>query len=136
MLLSYPSDIALESRSSQPERPAPPVQRQAASSRAAEFAICDQTIEESFRDDKSTGFAWDHSRVRDPVHRERLLLVLQLAVCFVLAQGTFVLQHGFRSILERHDRRTLSIFSLGLRWFAYAREHFASVTTRLHFTFT
>lgn len=91
--------------------------------------------EASFRDDKSSGFDWDASRVREPAPMERLLLVLQLAVCFVLAQGTFVLQHGFRSILERPDRRTLSIFSLGLRWFAYAREHFTSVTTRLHFAF-
>jgi hypothetical protein len=91
--------------------------------------------EESFRDDKSSGFAWDASRVREPAHMERLLLVLQLAVCFVLAQGTFALQHGFRSTLERSDRRTLSIFSLGLRWFVYAREHFASITTHLHFSF-
>ena len=135
MLLSYPSDIALESRSSQPERSTPPVQRQACSSRAAQFAICDQTIEESFRDDKSSGFAWDASRVRDPHHLERLLLGLQLAVCFVLAQCTFALQHGFRSILERPDRRTLRLFSRGLRWFAYAREHCASVTTHLLFTF-
>src|SRR5262245_10781028 len=52
MLLSYLSDIALESRSSQPERATPPVQRQADSSRAAEFAICDQTIEENFEDAK------------------------------------------------------------------------------------
>jgi hypothetical protein len=92
--------------------------------------------EESFRDDKSSGFDWDHSRVREPAHMERLLLVLQLAVGFVLAQGTFVLTHGLRSLLERTDRRTLSIFSLGLRWFAYAREHFTTITTHLHFPFT
>jgi hypothetical protein len=52
MLLSYLSDIALESRSSQPERSTPPVQRQAGSSRAAEFAICDETIEVTFHDTK------------------------------------------------------------------------------------
>jgi hypothetical protein len=92
--------------------------------------------EESFRDDKSSGFHWDASRVREPAHMERLLLILQLAVCFVLAPGTFVLTHGFRPVLERPDRRTLSVFSLGLRWFAYAREHLASITTRLRFTFT
>jgi len=92
--------------------------------------------EESFRDDKSSGFDWDASRVREPAHMERLLLVLQLATCFVLAQGTFVLTHGLRSLLERTDRRTLSIFSLGLRWFAYAREHFTTITTHLHFPFT
>jgi hypothetical protein len=86
-------------------------------------------------DDKSSGFDWDHSRVREPAHMERLLLVLQLAVGFVLAQGTFVLQHGFRSRLERADRRTLSVFSLGLRWFAYARAHFLHLSPHLRLTF-
>jgi len=80
--------------------------------------------EESFRDDKSSGFDWDASRVRDPAHMDRLLLVLQLAALFVLAQGVFVLQHGHRRVLERPDRTTLSLFSLGLRWLDRARSHF------------
>jgi hypothetical protein len=87
--------------------------------------------EESFRDDKSSGFDWNASRVRDPAHMDRLLLVLQLAACFVLVQGVFVLQHGFRALLERTDRRTLSVFSLGLRWLDRARFHLISPATRL-----
>src|SRR5215213_3539782 len=85
----------------------------------------------SFRDDKSSGFEWDASRVRDPAHMDRLLLVLQLAACFVLAQGAFVLHHGFRTVLERPDRRTLSLFSLGLRWLDRARSHFVPLAPRL-----
>jgi hypothetical protein len=91
--------------------------------------------EESSRDDKSSGFDWDHSRVPEPAHMERLLLVLQLAVGFVLAQGTFVLTHGLRSLLERSDRRTLSVFSLGLRWLARARTHFVALSPHLRLTF-
>jgi hypothetical protein len=91
--------------------------------------------EESFRDDKASGFDWDHSRVRDPAHMDRLLLVLQLAAAFVLAQGLFVLQHGCRRVLERTDRRTLSLFSLGLRWLDRARSHLVSLTTVLRFPF-
>ena len=91
--------------------------------------------EASFRDDKSSGFDWDHSRVRDPLHMQRLLLVFQLAACFVLAQGTFVLTHRFRSVLERTDRRTLSVFSLGLRWLLHARTHFVSLSPRLLLSF-
>jgi DDE family transposase len=87
--------------------------------------------EESFRDDKSSGFDWNASRVRDPDHMDRLLLVLQLAACFVLAQGAFVLHHGFRAILERPDRRTLSVFSLGLRWLDRARFHLITPASRL-----
>jgi hypothetical protein len=85
----------------------------------------------SFRDDKSAGFAWDASRVRDPAHMDRLLLVLQLAACFVLAQGVFVLHHGFRSVLERPDRPSLSLFALGLRWLDRARSHFVPLNSRL-----
>jgi hypothetical protein len=92
--------------------------------------------EESFRDDKSSGFLWDASRVRDPGHMDRLLLILQLAACFVLAQGVFVLQHGFRSILERPDRRSLSLFALGLRWLDRARLHFVPLSPHLSLPFT
>ena len=91
--------------------------------------------EESFRDDKSSGFDWDDSRVRDPAHMDRLLLVLQLAAAFVLVQGLFVLHHGCRRILERPDRRSLSLFSLGLRWLDRASSHFLPLTSSLRFTF-
>jgi hypothetical protein len=89
----------------------------------------------SFRDDKSAGFDWDASRVREPAHMDRLLLVLQLAACFVLAQGVLVLQHGQRRVLERPDRRTLSLFSLGLRWLDRARSHFVTLTPGLTLPF-
>jgi hypothetical protein len=91
--------------------------------------------EESFRDDKSSGFDWDTSRVRDPAHMDRLLLVLQLAALFVLVQGLFVLQHGQRHVLERPDRRTLSLFSLGLRWIDRARSHFVTLALSLRLPF-
>ena len=87
MLLSYPSDIALESRSSQPERSTPPVQRQACSSRAAQFAICDQTIEPGFRIDKTSGWQWEASQVTDLDHVERLLVAMAWATLFVLCLG-------------------------------------------------
>src|SRR5215210_1579698 len=90
----------------------------------------------SFRDDKSSGSAWDASRVRDPAHMDRLLLVLQLAACFVLAQGVFVLRHDQRRVLERPDRRTLSLFALGLRWIDRARSHFVRLSPLLYLPFT
>ena len=90
----------------------------------------------SFRDDKSAGFDWDASRVRDPAHMDRLLLVLQLAALFVRAQGVFVLQQGYRHILERPDRTTLSLFSLGLRWLDRARSHLVPLAPSLLLPFT
>jgi hypothetical protein len=91
--------------------------------------------EESFRDDKSAGFDWDASRVRDPAQMDRLLLVLQLAALFVLVQGVFVLRHGFRHILERLDRTTLSLFALGLRWLDRARSHLVPLDPSLALPF-
>jgi hypothetical protein len=92
-------------------------------------------LEESFRDDKSSGFNWDRSRVRDPAHMDRLLLILQLAAAFVLAQGCFVLHHGVRTLLARPDRRTLSLFSLGLRWIDYAPVHLLDLHPHLSLPF-
>jgi hypothetical protein len=91
--------------------------------------------EESFRDDKSSGFDWGRSLVRDPAHMDRLLLVLQLAACFVLAQGCSVLRRGLRHVLERPDRRTLSLFALGLRWLDRARLHFVPLCPHLSLHF-
>ena len=91
--------------------------------------------EESFRDDTSAGFDWNASRVRDPAHMDRLLLVLQLAALFVLAQGVFVLHCGFRHVLERTDRSTLSLFALGLRWLDRARSHLVPLAPSLSLPF-
>jgi hypothetical protein len=84
--------------------------------------------EESFRDDTSAGFDWNASRVRDPDHMDRLFLVLQLAALFVL-------HCGFRHVLERTDRSTLSLFALGLRWLDRARSHLVPLAPSLSLPF-
>jgi hypothetical protein len=66
--------------------------------------------EASFRDLKSDGFQWQRSRVWQPEHTQRLLLVLAVAMLWTLAEGTWVL-HLYP--LSRRQRR-LSIFRLGL----------------------
>jgi hypothetical protein len=66
--------------------------------------------EASFRDLKSDGFHWQRSRVWQPAHTERLLLVLACATLWVLTQGTLVL---FLYPLTRRRQR-LSLFRLGL----------------------
>jgi len=66
--------------------------------------------EASFRDLKSDGFQWQRSRVWQPAHTERLLLVLACASLWVLTQGTLVLH--LYPISRRRQR--LSLFRLGL----------------------
>ena len=80
-------------------------------------------IEESFRDEKSHGFHWNQSRIRDPEHASRLLLVIALAMALAIRRGLLVIKTGCRHRLERRHRRTYSVFQLGLRQFqslAYA----------------
>jgi len=72
--------------------------------------------EESFRDDKSHGFDWERSRIRDPARMSRLLLALQLATLFVLCAGSGILKRGLRGRYTRTDQRDLSLFTLGLRF--------------------
>lgn len=72
--------------------------------------------EELFRDLKSLGLDWGHSRVRRPERVERLLLALALAVLWLLALGQRVLRRGQRRQLDDRRRRTLSRFQLGLSW--------------------
>ena len=79
--------------------------------------------EESFRDDKSSGFGWGQSRVNDPAHAGRLLLVLALATLLAASVGSRLVKSGHRRALDPHARRRLSIIQLGLRWLRYALDH-------------
>jgi hypothetical protein len=72
--------------------------------------------EQLHRDEKSHGFNWQLSRVRDPSHAQRLVLVMALATLLCLSLGTHVIKQGLRKMLEPVSRRLLSVFQLGLRW--------------------
>ena len=72
--------------------------------------------EQSFRDEKSHGFHWNASRIRKPDHASRLLLIMALAMAWLIRLGLHVTRSGQRGRFERRDRRTLSLFQLGLRY--------------------
>jgi hypothetical protein len=72
--------------------------------------------EEMHRDEKSSGFRWDQSKLHDPARAQRLLLVMALAMLLCVSLGTYAIKHGRRHYLEPATRRLLSIFQLGLRW--------------------
>jgi hypothetical protein len=79
--------------------------------------------EELHRDEKSQGFNWQRSLVRDPSHARRLLLAVALATLLAICTGTWVLKSGLRRVLESRCRRKLSIFQMGLRWLTTNSEH-------------
>jgi hypothetical protein len=80
-------------------------------------------VEESHRDDKAAAFGWGQSRVGDPAHALRLLLLIAVAMVLAASQGSVVLKAGGRRDLDPHRHRRLSIVQLGLRWLRYAIEH-------------
>ena len=77
--------------------------------------------EQSFRDLKSGGWHWGESRVRQPDHMARLLVVLALAYAWVLALGSQAVASGCaQPLVKRADgrwRRLWSLFKEGLRFF-------------------
>jgi hypothetical protein len=72
--------------------------------------------EQTFRDEKSSGFRWADSHVRDPKRAARVVLVMVLATLLAISLGTWLLKRGMRRDLDPHRSRRLSLFQLGLRW--------------------
>jgi hypothetical protein len=79
--------------------------------------------EELFRDEKSSGFHWGQSRVTDPEHAGRLVLLIALATYLALGLGSRVIQAGLRRLLESSRQRMLSLFTIGLRFLMFCATH-------------
>jgi len=75
-------------------------------------------IEQSFRDDQSSGFDLEHTRLKHPERLERLLLALAIATVWCHELGEHVLVEGetCRREIDPGRHRELSLFQLGLRW--------------------
>ena len=76
------------------------------------------SIEQSFRDDKSSGFDLAHTRLQHAQRIDHLLLAMAIATLWCHELGEFVLQQGelARCLVDPAPKRTLSLFQLGLRW--------------------
>lgn len=71
--------------------------------------------EESFRDEKSHGFGWGCSCVRNPEHADRLLLAMQLATWMTTILGLEIRRQGRCSEVEATSAPSLSLFQIGYR---------------------
>ena len=74
-------------------------------------------IETLFGNHKSRGFQLARTHMTTPAHIDRLILVLAIATCMSLGLGTHLVLIGQTNRVDRSDRRDLSLFQLGLRWF-------------------
>lgn len=73
-------------------------------------------IDDSFGDLKSNGFDLESSHLRDAERLSRLTLAVVLLYIWFLAVGQRVIKNGWRPLVDRKDRRDLSIFQIGLRF--------------------
>jgi len=74
-------------------------------------------VETLFGNCKSRGFQLDRVLMTDPAHIDRLILAIAIATCLMLGLGTHLIVIGQRDQVDRADRRDLSLFQIGWRWF-------------------
>lgn len=80
-------------------------------------------VEATFGDGKRRGWGLEQSRVTDPVHLDRLLLVWHLALWWLHALGAHVIKSGARPRFDRTDRRERSLVRLGWLWLHHELLH-------------
>lgn len=73
-------------------------------------------IEEMFGDLKGHGFNLEATRLRRFQRLNRLTLIVCLLYVWLIRTGLMLIISGKRELVDRHDRRDLSSFQLGLRY--------------------
>ena len=71
-------------------------------------------IEEMFGDFKRHGFDLESSHLRHFLRLSRLTLIVAFLYLWLVAFGSYVIKRGQRRLVDRADRRDLSIFRIGL----------------------
>lgn len=74
-------------------------------------------IEEMFGDFKSHGFDLEATRLRHFLRLSRLTLAVALIYVWFIAFGSKAIKMGQRHLVDRNDRRDLSIFRIGIDMF-------------------
>jgi hypothetical protein len=83
---------------------------------ALQFYRLRMWIEEMFGDFKSHGFDLEHTMLRHFERLSRLTLAVALLYVWLISIGTRTVRDGLRNLVDRTDRRDLSIFQIGLRF--------------------
>ncbi len=73
-------------------------------------------IDEMFGDLKSNGFDLESSHLGDFLHLSRLTLAVALLYSWLIIEGSNIIDTPERHLVDRSDRRDLSIFQIGLRF--------------------
>ena len=73
-------------------------------------------IETLFGNQKARGFQLARTQMTTPAHIDRLILALVIGTCIALGLGTHLIVTQQTDLVDRADRRDLSLFQLGWRW--------------------
>lgn len=73
-------------------------------------------IEEMFGDFKKHGFDLESTMLRHAARLSRLTLAVAFLYVWLLSVGSRTIRDGLRHLVDRKDRRDLSIFQIGLRF--------------------
>jgi len=73
-------------------------------------------IEEMFGDLKKHGFDLESTRLHNFLRLSRLTLAVVWLYVWLISVGTNAVHQGLRHLVDRHDRRDLSIFQIGFRF--------------------
>jgi hypothetical protein len=73
-------------------------------------------IEEMFGDMKKHGFDLELTMLRHFQRLSRLTLAVALLYVWLISIGTRTIRNGLRTMIDRNERRDLSIFQIGLRF--------------------
>ena len=70
-----------------------------------------------FGDCKEAGFRLSTSRLKHPERLSRLFLAIAVAYLWMVCLGVQTIRKGVADLVDRSNRRTLSVFKTGWRWF-------------------
>lgn len=73
-------------------------------------------IEEMFGDMKGHGFDLEHSMLQEASHLSRLTLAVVFLYIWLVSVGGKTIKSGKRHLVDRRERRDLSIFQIGFRY--------------------
>ncbi len=88
-------------------------------------------IEEMFGDWKKHGFDLEATHLRHVQRLSRLTLLVALIYLWLIFQGQRAVRQGQRHLVDRHDRRDLSLFQIGLRLIERWLTNEQGITVRL-----
>ena len=73
-------------------------------------------IEEMHGDLKAHGFYLEDSHLQSFMRLSRLAFAVVLLYLWIVLEGAKIIKMGDRRLVDRNDRRDLSVFQIGLRW--------------------